>query len=1387
MKKTFLCLSFAATSFAASLNVIDSIPPENDSIIPFGEVVLGLQRDEKITLTNVSTSSELVISNIFFGGDYSENFDDSTAQNWLPKNPDNWNVENQQYHAETDLPGVRLQSLFMDNEWQDVEAELTIKRNGYAGNIVALILRASPDFDWAEGTGNAYALGISGNQLFCVVKIVDGSITFVSYWSHCSWLYPNSQSNKIKFKIIGDDLYVYINDTHISTLTDSSVQDFGRVGVMAYSGSSDEKLTDYFFDNFTIKTPANSSITDNGHFLLDEKLTNFPFSIPANEARSFSVSYKPQNIESNNINLIIESSDSNKTVNLSGGGREDYLSVTPPETFSIRGHLGGPFLPNSKSYFVSNNWSSTIGWTALVSETWLEIDVAGGELNPGSSFEVVASINSAADTLPVGFSLSEIIFSNIFTGKTQSRTVVLEAYTTPIIEPSPASFWITNIVGKTFNEKLNIGNNATADGDLSISIFTREISREIPEETIEKKSENIDCAPQNFIKKIRKIPNNAEYRPNELLVRFVNKRTKTLQTSSENSVLKILDNALIEKSFKSVPNLSLIKLSGKKSVEDALDSLKNNPDILYASPNFIRRAYETIPNDEFFNDVWGMKNTGQTLGTPGADINVTKLWDVKTGSDDIIVAIIDTGMDYLHEDLIENSWSNIFEIPNNNIDDDNNGFIDDIFGYDFIGLGDSDPMDDNGHGTHCGGTIGAVGNNYIGVAGVCWNVKLMACKFLDDTGTGADSDAIECIDYARKMGADIINASWGGGGYNQGLKDAIDAAGDDDIIFCAAAGNSGTDNDASPHYPSNYDSDNIISVLATDDNDEIASFSCYGKVSVDIAAPGVQILSCKNGGGYVMHNGTSMATPAVAGGCALLKSINPGLNPTVLKSALIESVDQIPGLTNLCVSHGRMNIFETFKKFNCEWLKISPDKTNDILPGSSVQLDLNFIADYTFKPGKYNGELSLFSNAESNSLIQIPATMIVIADALEFSPDSVFSSSCVRAQSFVPATNFYTIKNNSSETVGWSLFKTSSWFSVSKSSGEIAAGATESIFFAIDNFANFLNADFYSENVVFSNHLSSAIKKLKVEFEVLPLEPMLIYHFPLDSDPGWSKEADWQFGTPKGNAGDPSFAHSGENVYGYNLDGVYSNEIPAYYLTTLPIDFFDYENVQLSFWRWLGVEAFEFDKAAIQVSKDGLNWIAVWENPTDSNGGEIKDTEWKKVTYDISGVADNQSNVFIRWAMGASDDSVSYFGWNIDDISFYANPSDNLLITPPTGLKISGEAGGPFVPSNKIYSLINAGENSLNWSVSKKENWLDLSIPYTGDLLPKASTNIEIKISSEATVGLNCGNFYDTIIISNNNSTTEFLLEVNLEIIPEPFIVFFFSFGFLILYRKLKY
>jgi serine protease len=390
-----------------------------------------------------------------------------------------------------------------------------------------------------------------------------------------------------------------------------------------------------------------------------------------------------------------------------------------------------------------------------------------------------------------------------------------------------------------------------------------------------------------------------QYDPNRIIVAVRNELAGIAELSA-------VDPALARVSDNLGNGLFSVVLNEGVSVEHGLAYFQAQSWVRYAQPDYVV-SLTRVPNDPSFTQQWGMNNTGQGGGTPGAHIGATAAWDVTTGSGRTIVAVIDTGVDYTHPDLAGNIWRNAGEIPGNGIDDDGNGYVDDVYGWDWAN-NDNNPMDDNGHGTHVAGIIGAVGNNGLGVAGVAWNVQIMALKFLNSNGTGQLSNAIKALNYAVRMGAHVSNNSYSGGGYFQAFADAIAAAGRAGHVFVAAAGNNGQNNDVAPTYPASYNLDNIVAVAATDRNDRLASFSNYGPTTVDIAAPGVQIYSTYRGGGYMSMSGTSMATPFVAGAVALLRDVYPNWSYRQIIDRLVSTADPLPSLAGKVVSGGRLNL-----------------------------------------------------------------------------------------------------------------------------------------------------------------------------------------------------------------------------------------------------------------------------------------------------------------------------------------------------------------------------------------------------------------------------------------------------------------------------------------------
>ena len=423
----------------------------------------------------------------------------------------------------------------------------------------------------------------------------------------------------------------------------------------------------------------------------------------------------------------------------------------------------------------------------------------------------------------------------------------------------------------------------------------------------------------------------------EVIVRF---RPGTTTTEIERLAARLNDR--LEDQFEQVNNEAVIADEDDLSAEAVAAEYRALPEVLYAEPNFeielspvedeefnegyggademdggggddddppVIKGDGRAPNDQMFADQWALQNTGQRAGKPQADIGALAAWEQTTGSDKLVIAVLDTGVDYTHRDLLHNIWIRPAAIAA--YADDHLGTIDDRYGFDAAD-NDGDPMDDNGHGTHCAGIVGAEGDNEEGIAGVNWKVEIMPLKFMSAGGSGTTKDAIECINYVidrKRAGVNVrvISASWGSTRYSRALEDAIKRAGEEGILFIAAAGNSSVNNDRTKHYPSSYDLPNVVAVAALNRRDELASFSNYGIKTVHLGAPGAEILSTWPRDGYEEHSGTSMATPVVSGVAGLVLAVNPKLSMADLRARLFASVDPIPALNGKVATGGRVN------------------------------------------------------------------------------------------------------------------------------------------------------------------------------------------------------------------------------------------------------------------------------------------------------------------------------------------------------------------------------------------------------------------------------------------------------------------------------------------------
>jgi len=453
-----------------------------------------------------------------------------------------------------------------------------------------------------------------------------------------------------------------------------------------------------------------------------------------------------------------------------------------------------------------------------------------------------------------------------------------------------------------------------------------------------------------------------DYVKGELLVKFKSGTAQTPILETNNRI-----GGTVVEEFSDL-GWQRVELPANLSVIKAISQYKNFAEVEAAQPNFIYRLAAT-PNDTSFGSLYGM----QKISAPTA-------WDFSTGSAAVVVANIDTGVRYTHPDLAANMWRNPGETNNNGIDDDGNGFVDDYYGYDFF-ANDSDPMDEHGHGTHTAGTIGAVGNNNLGVTGVNWNVRLMTIKIYDAGGNSTSAILINAYNYVRLMknrGVNIrvTNNSYGGCNeacnFDQATKDALDALGNADVLQVFAAGNNGRNIETEPFYPASYTTPSILTAAASDQSDNRASFSNFGTTSVDVAAPGVGILSTiLSAGNYGTSSGTSMASPHTAGAAALLAAYNPNLSTASLKATLMNTVDQLPQWNNVVKTGGRVNVANALQ--NQTVCNFSLSNISQFAPTKGGYFTVNVTAapncDYSVKSNSYWVHISNPASLSGNNTI----------------------------------------------------------------------------------------------------------------------------------------------------------------------------------------------------------------------------------------------------------------------------------------------------------------------------------------------------------------------------------------------------------------------------------
>lgn len=784
--------------------------------------------------------------------------------------------------------------------------------------------------------------------------------------------------------------------------------------------------------------------------------------------------------------------------------RDDALTISPLTGFSASGYQNGPFAPASKQYTLTNTGDAPLTWNVTGDgTTWAQYAPAGGSLAPGASTSLTVSVNAGANALAAGeYTFNYSIgntgtgYSHAFQGRLTVNPIPGEIGTEDTVAPVDDSLipFGNVILGMSRTEQVVIHNTDTTH-NLVVEGLT--LLGAPPVKSVSE-AQPLPPAPANPA--VPKADTSRPHRPAQLIVGFKPGLKRADADGFHASV-----NAKRVRSYKLI-SADVVQLPANTDLDKAIAAYTAMPGVAYAEPNYRVHAL-AVPNDALFDGLWGMNNTGQTGGTSDADIDAPEAWEFTTGSPDVIVGVIDTGVDYTHEDLAANMWTNLSEqYGAAGVDDDGNGIVDDIHGARWTNgdgtVTSGDPMDGNGHGTHCSGTIGGVGNNGIGVSGVNWSVSIMGLKFLDDSGSGYETDAIAAIEYAIDKGAHLTSNSWGGGGYSQALVDAIVAAGAANQLLIAAAGNDyGNNNDDNPMYPASYPPDNIIAVAASDHNNDVAYFSNVGPTSVDLAAPGVNILSTVPGNDYDgSYSGTSMATPHVSGVAALLLSKNPGAPYQEVKKWILDNVTPLPQWEGVVLTGGRLNAAEALLNSNPHFQMGSvPALPLVIAPGGSVAFDVIYAP---IAVGDHAAQVRILSNDMDEPDVRVMLGGSCREDDLTVSPWRDFVSEGYQFGSLMPQCMTYTLANRGVSSLEWTLGASTAWLSASSTGGTLAPGATVTVDICLSAAAAQLAPGEYAAEIVLTDVTSGWQGTQNVRLNVLanPGEISVADTIPLPND-----------------------------------------------------------------------------------------------------------------------------------------------------------------------------------------------------------------------------------------------------------------------------------------------
>ena len=836
--------------------------------------------------------------------------------------------------------------------------------------------------------------------------------------------------------------------------------------------------------------------------------------------------------------------------------------------------------------------------------------------------------------------------------------------------------------------------------------------------------------------------------------------------------------------------IQVIELPAGLSVQEAILSYRASALVDCIEPDYWIHTC-VVPDDPLFTDgtQWHLNNTGQSGGRANADIDAPEAWDTLHDAPNVIVAVVDSGIRLTHEDLAANLWTNLGEIAGNRVDDDRDGYIDDVHGINAI-TGSGDPTDDVGHGTHVAGILGAVGNNGLGGVGVAWKVQIMACKFIDSSGSGATSDAIRCLDYARIHKAGVVNCSWGSSAGSTLLLGALQRLRDSGIVVAIAAGNDGRDNDVTHDYPASYNLDNIVSVLATTATDTLASFSNYGRSSTDIGAPGVGIRSTWNTSdqSYSTQSGTSMATPVVSGMLALLRARFPLETPAQLIERLNASADSLSSLQGKCVSGGRANLQRAISQdlivgYSASTWQGSPPLivqfTNttrgtirsqhwdfgDGTTSTAAAPSHTFASEGTFsvRLDVTGGNGQTGSKSQTVSVVgnyTIAAAAYSWIDPAGMTLLTLGDNSVSTAQSLPFPFPFYGQTYNS-----------------------IRVGANGVLGFAPDGLGATANSNLPSpalpNGVIcpYWDNLNPAAgggvrvgvtgtapaRRWVASWVDVPRNSgggKLTFQAILEEDTGRIRFQYLQV-QPGSSLGGGRRATVGvENQTGltaarYLVDGSPLSLTNQKAITFQPkfmagLQITPSERVSAS-----GPVGGPYSPASASYAITNAGTRALKWHATHNAG-------WLDVTP-VSGSLEPGSEIHVTatvnptassLAAGSYLDAIEFvnelngLGNTTREFSLTANGGAGILtVTPDTGLDSSGPVGGPFTPSSTIYTIANTGGATISWSANVQTDWSDLS-SHGGTLGPGETTSLRVGFGSSA-YDLGAGTYDDAIAFSN--------------------------------------